>query len=241
MLEAAFWGFVGGAALLVGAVLGLYAGVSRRLMAVVMALGAGVLLSSVAFELMEEAYKVGGLDAAAPGLLLGAAVFYLADREVNRRGGERRKSSGDQQGGSAAAIAIGALLDGIPESAAIGISLIEGGGVGIALVAAVFLSNVPEGLSSAAGMRRAGRSPAYVLGLWGAVTLASTLSALLGYLFLAGASGNVVAGIQSFAAGAILTMLASTMMPEAYEDGGPVVGVVTTVGFLLAFVLSRLA
>ncbi len=241
MLEAAFWGFVGGAALLVGAVLGLYAGASRRLMAVVMALGAGVLLSSVAFELMEEAYRIGGLDAAAPGLLLGAAVFYFADREVNRRGGERRKNAGDRQGGSAAAIAIGALLDGIPESAAIGISLIEGGGVGVALVAAVFLSNVPEGLSSAAGMKRAGRSPAYVLGLWGAVTLASTLASLLGYLFLAGASGNVVAGIQSFAAGAILTMLASTMMPEAYEDGGPVVGVVTTVGFLLAFVLSRVA
>ncbi len=206
-----------------------------------MELGAGVLISSVAFELMDEAYGVGGLDAAAPGLLLGAAVFYLADREVNRRGGERRKNSGDGQGGSATAIAIGALLDGIPESAAIGISLIEGGGVGIALVAAVFLSNVPEGLSSAAGMKRAGRSSGYVLGLWGAVTLASTLSALLGYLFLAGASGNVVAFIQSFAAGAILTMLASTMMPEAYEDGGPVVGVVTTVGFLLAFVLSRAA
>ena len=219
--------------------LGFYAGASRRLMAVVMAFGAGVLLSSVAFELMDEAYRVGGIDAAAPGLLLGAAVFYLADREVNRRGGERRKNAGDRQGGSAAAIAIGALLDGIPESAAIGISLIEGGGVGIALVAAVFLSNVPEGLSSAAGMKRAGRSPAYVLGLWGAVTLASTLAALLGYLFLAGASGNVVAAIQSFAAGAILTMLASTMMPEAYEEGGPVVGIVTTVGFLLAFVLSR--
>jgi len=222
-------------------VAGLYAGASRRLMAVVMALGAGVLLSSVAFELMDEAYELGGLDAAAPGLQLGAAVFYLADREVSRRGGERRKNAGDRQGGSAAAIAIGALLDGIPESAAIGISLIEGGGVGIALVAAVFLSNVPEGLSSAAGMRRTGRSPAYVLGLWGAVTLASTLSALLGYLFLAGASGNVVAAIQSFAAGAILAMLASIMMPEAYEDGGPVVGVVTTVGFLLAFVLSRVA
>jgi ZIP family zinc transporter len=206
-----------------------------------MALGAGVLVSSVAFELMDEAYKIGGLDAAATGLLLGAAVFYLADREVTRRGGERRKNSGDAQGGSATAIAIGALLDGIPESAAIGISLIEGGGVGIALVAAVFLSNIPEGLSSAAGMRRAGRSPAYVLSLWGAVTLASTLAALLGYLLLDGASGNVVAFIQSFAAGAVLTMLASTMMPEAYEDGGPVVGVVTTVGFLMAFVLSRMA
>ncbi len=206
-----------------------------------MALGAGVLVSSVAFELMDEAYRIGGLDAAAVGLLLGAVVFFLADREVNRRGGGRRKNSGEEQGGSATAIAIGALLDGIPESAAIGISLIEGNGVGIALVAAVFLSNFPEGLSSAAGMKRAGRSTAHVLGLWGAVTLASTLAALLGYLFLAGASGNIVAAIQAFAAGATLTMLASTMMPEAYEEGGPVVGVVTTVGFLLAFVLSRVA
>ncbi|MBA3794140.1 MAG: ZIP family zinc transporter [Rubrobacter sp.] len=221
--------------------MGLYAGASRRLIAVIMALGAGVLVSSVAFELMDEAYRIGGLDAAAVGLLLGAVVFFLADREVNRRGGGRRKNSGEEQGGSATAIAIGALLDGIPESAAIGISLIEGNGVGIALVAAVFLSNFPEGLSSAAGMKRAGRSTAHVLGLWGAVTLASTLAALLGYLFLAGASGNIVAAIQAFAAGATLTMLASTMMPEAYEDGGPVVGVVTTVGFLLAFVLSRVA
>ena len=138
-----------------------------------------------------------GIDSALPGLLLGAAVFYVADREVNRRAGERCKSAGDRQGGSAAAIAIGALLDGIPESAAIGISLIEGRGVGIALVVAVFLSNVPEGLSSAAGMKRAGSSPAYVLGLWGAVTLASTLGALLGYLFLGGASWNAVAEIQS--------------------------------------------
>ena len=137
-------GVVGGAALLVGAALGFYAGASRRLIAVFMALGVGVFVSSVAFELMDEAYKVGGLDTAAAGLLLGAAVFYVADREVNRRGGERRKNAGDRQGGSATAIAIGALLDGIPESAAIGISLIEGGGVGIALVAAVFLSNVPR-------------------------------------------------------------------------------------------------
>ena len=221
--------------------MGLYAGAARRLIAVVMALGAGVLVSSVAFELMDEAYKIGGLDAAASGLLFGAAVFFLADRAVNNRGGGRRKNSGGQQGGSATAIAIGALLDGIPESAAIGISLIEGNGVGIALVVAVFLSNVPEGLSSAAGMKRAGRSRTYVLGLWGAVMLASTLAAMFGYLFLAGASGDVVAAIQAFAAGAILTMLASTMMPEAYEEGGPIVGLVTTVGFLLAFVLSRLA
>jgi zinc transporter, ZIP family len=116
-----------------------------------MALGAGVLISSVAFELMDEAYQLGGFDASALGLSLGAVAFFLADRAVNRRGGARRKNPGDKQGDSASAIATGALMDGIPESAAIGISLLEGGNISAALVAAVFLSNVPEGLSSASG------------------------------------------------------------------------------------------
>ena len=231
---------MGGASLLIGALLGIYAGASRRTIAFIMAFGAGVLLSSVAFELMDEAYRRGGFDAAAIGLLSGAAVFFIADREVNRRGGERRKSPGEEQGGSASAIAIGALLDGIPESAAIGITLIEGSGVSAALVAAVFLSNIPEGLSSASGMKQAGRSTAHVIGLWSAVTAASAAAALLGYLFLDGAPEDLIAGIQAFAAGAILTMLASTMMPEAYEEGGDVVGIVTSAGFLLAFILSRL-
>ena len=239
-LAAGFWGFVGGASLLLGALVGIYAGASRRAIATVMALGAGVLISSVAFELMDEAYALGGFDASSLGLLIGAVAFYLADREVNRRGGLRRKNPGDKQGDSATAIAIGALMDGIPESAAIGISLLEGGKISAALVAAVFLSNIPEGLSSAAGMKRSGRSTAHILGLWGGVTLASAVAALLGYFFLDGASQDVIALIQAFAAGAILTMLASTMVPEAYDEGGQIVGLVTVVGFLLSFVLSHL-
>ncbi|HET7273352.1 MAG TPA: ZIP family zinc transporter [Rubrobacter sp.] len=240
-LAAGFWGFVGGAALLIGALVGIYyVGASRRTIATIMALGAGVLISSVAFELMDEAYQIGGFDASALGLLLGAVAFFFADREVNRRGGARRKNAGDKQGDSATAIAIGALMDGIPESAAIGISLLEGGKISAALVAAVFLSNVPEGLSSASGMRQAGRSTPHILGLWGGVAIVSAVAALLGYFFLADAPDNLVASIQAFAAGAILTMLASTMMPEAYEEGGEVVGLVTAVGFLLSFVLSHL-
>lgn len=220
--------------------MGIYANASRRTIATIMALGAGVLISSVAFELMDEAYRLGGFDASAFGLLLGALAFFFADREVNRRGGTRRKNSADKQGDSATAIAIGALLDGIPESAAIGISLLGGSEISAALVAAVFLSNVPEGLSSASGMKQAGRSIPHIIGLWGGVTMVSAVAALLGYFFLAGAPANVVASIQSFAAGAILTMLASTMMPEAFEEGGEVVGLVTSVGFLLSFVLSHL-
>ena len=241
-LAAGFWGFVGGVSLLIGALLGLYAGASQRVISIVMAIGAGVLISSVAFELMDEAYKAGGFDAASVGLLLGALLYFAADWTVSRRGGKHRKRSQGQQEeeGSATAITIGALMDGIPESVAIGVSLIGGGAVGLVMVAAVFLSNVPEGLSAAAGMKKAGRSTSHILGLWSAVVGISALSALFGYLFLAGAPEDLIAGIQAFAAGAILTMLASTMMPEAYQEGGSAVGVVTTVGFLVAFILGKL-
>jgi hypothetical protein len=158
-LTVAFWGFVGGASLLIGALIGIHAGASRRVIAIVMALGAGVLVSSVAFELMDEAYRAGCFDAASLGLLLGALIFFIADRVVSQRGGSYRKRSGDkQQDGSAVAIAIGALMDGIPESVAIGISFIGSGKISTALVAVVFLSNVPEGLSAAAGMKQAGCS-----------------------------------------------------------------------------------
>lgn len=119
-------------------------------------------------------------------------------------------------------------------------SLIGGGAVGWVMVVAVFLSNIPESLSASAGMKKSRKSTRYILALWGAVIIISALSALAGYFFLSGASGNVIGTIQAFAAGAILTMLASTMMPEAYEEGGSLVGVVTAFGFLVAFTLSKI-
>lgn len=240
-LEAGFWGFLGGASLLLGALVGLYANVPPRVIAVVMAAGAGVLVSSVAFELMDSAYAMGGFDASSIGLLLGAVAFFAGERVISRSGGRHRKSSaGRQAEGSAGAITLGAVMDGVPESVAIGVSLIEGGSVGLVMVAAVFLSNVPEALSAAAGMKKSGHSAAYVLGMWSAVVAVCAASSLFGYLFLAGAPPDVVAAILAFAAGAILTMLASTMFPEAYREGGHIVGLVTTVGFLVAFILSKL-
>ncbi len=241
MLEAAFWGFVGGFSLLIGAVVGLKTETSQRAIGVIMAFGAGVLISALSFELTHEAFRRGGADAVALGLAAGALSFYVGDLIVDRRGGDHRKRSGGQQeGGSGTAIALGALMDGIPESVAIGLTVLSGGGVGVAVVAAVFLSNVPESLSAATGMKKAGRSTGYILALWTGVLVASSVAALLGYLLLGGASGNLVGGIQAFAAGSILTMLADTMMPEAFEHGGSVVGLVTVLGFSIAFILSTL-
>jgi ZIP family zinc transporter len=152
------------------------------------------------------------------GLVTGGLTFFAGDWIIDRHGGEHRKRSGGQQaGGAATAIVLGALLDGIPESAAIGVSLVEGKGIGIAFVAAVFLSNVPEAASAATGMKKAERSATYVFGLWLAVLAISTLAAAIGYAALGGADANVVAIVQAFAAGAILTMLADTMMPEAFS------------------------
>jgi ZIP family zinc transporter len=239
--SAAFWGFVGGAALLVGAAGGYYARLPNRVLGLVMGFGAGVLISALAFDLTHEAFTRGGADAVAIGLLAGGVTFFAGDWIIDRRGGEHRKRSGGQQAdGSAGAIVLGALLDGIPESAAIGVSLVEGHGVGIAFVAAVFLSNVPEAASAATGMKKARKSARYVFGLWAGVLALSTVAAAVGYVALGGASPNVIAIVQAFAAGAILTMLADTMMPEAFEHGGSLVGLVTLVGFAAAFLLSTL-
>jgi zinc transporter, ZIP family len=239
MVEAAFWGLVGGFALLVGAVAGLVLPASQRLIGLVMAFGAGVLISALAFELTEEAFRRSGTGAVAAGLAAGALGFYAGDRVLDQRGGNHRKrSGGEQSGGSASAIVLGALMDGIPESVAIGVSILGGGTVSGAVVAAVFLSNVPESLSAATGLRKAGRSAAWVLGLWTAVMLVSAAAAALGYRFLGDASPAVVGFIQAFAAGAILTMLSDTMMPESFAHGGAAVGLVTVAGFALAFLLS---
>jgi len=141
---------------------------------------------------------------------------------------------------SGAAIAVGALLDGIPESIVIGLSMLGGGKVSMVAVAAIFLSNVPEGLSSAAGMKKAGRSATYIFGIWGGIALASGVSALAGYTVFEGFSNEVVAATTAVAAGAILAMLADTMIPEAFQEAHDFAGLITVAGFLSAFALSKM-
>ena len=244
-LEAGAWGLLGGAALVVGAAVAWFVRVPARVVAAVMAFGSGVLISALAFDLAQEAADTGGLVATVVGFLAGAVVYVLANVVLARRGARHRKRSGEQQPsevqqeGSGAAIAVGALLDGVPESVVLGLSLLGGQGVSSTVVAAVFISNNPEGLSSAAGMRRAGRPAAYVFGVWGGIALASGAAAALGYALLGSASAQTVAVITAVAAGAILTMIADTMIPEAFERTAVLTGLITSLGFLTAFTISR--
>jgi len=242
MIEALFWGAVGGGALLIGAVVALEFAIPRRVLGVVMAFGAGVLISAVAFDLVEEAADTSaGAGGVAAGFAFGALVFFAGDALIDRMGGEHRKSSGGEQAsGSGLAIVLGAVLDGIPESIVLGIGLLAGSGVSVAFIAAVFISNLPEGLAATTGLVASGWPRGRILLLWGAVALVSAVSALLGYAAFDGASPATVAFVLSFAGGAILTMLADTMMPEAFAYEGRLVGLFTAGGFALAFGLHTL-
>jgi ZIP family zinc transporter len=246
-LLAGCWGLVAGTALLLGAAIGYFARVPQRLVAASMAFGSGVLISALSFDLMDEAYQRGGFDATAVGFLVGGGAYTAVNWALAQRGAKHRKRSGGQQAseadhpGSGLAIAVGALLDGIPESIVIGVSMIEGGVVSMVAVVAIFLSNLPEGLSSAAGMKRAGRTATYIFGIWAAIAVLSGIAALAGYTFFSGFSADVIAATTAVAAGAILAMLADTMIPEAFEQAHHFAGLITVAGFLVACVLSKLA
>lgn len=238
MLEAALWGLVTAGSLLVGWALAAYARPGSRLIGAALAFGSGALIAAVAYELVLEAFET-DLEFAAIGLTAGALAFYVGDWAIDRRGGHGRKSMhGEHQlAGSALAIVLGTILDGIPESFVLGASLHEGS-IAVAVVVGVFVSNVPEALSGTSGLLQAGWARTRVLGMWSAVVAISVFAAAVGWWALESMPTATGAFALAFAGGALLVMLADTLMPEAFALGGREAGLLTALGFALGFSLS---
>ena len=240
MIEAFAWGAFGASALLVGALIA-YAGTpSRRLIAVIMALGSGLLIGSVAFELVDEALEMTDVAWVGVYTLIGAATFTAGDWWLGRRGGGQRKDPGGAQAdGSPLAIVFGSVLDGIPESFVLGLTVLQGQ-VSVALLVGILHSNLPEGLGSSSGLRIAGWPRKRVVIMWVIVIAVAGVSAGLGYALLDPTHGHTGAFAQSFAAGALLAMITDTMLPEAYRVEGSLTGSLVAIGFAISLVLSAI-
>lgn len=258
MAESVIFGVIASSALVLGALAGGRLQLPKRLLAAMLAFAAGALVTALSFELFEDSYQQGGIWRAAGGLLIGAAVFTVLSQRLDRmaegagpqdHGSEKMDvdaaahdeptSAASVSGAAGVALLAAVTLDGVPENIALGVSLGEGSG-GLALLAAIFVSNFPEALVGSASMRAQGRSQTFILGTWIACAVLLTLAVVIGAGPLSAASPETLSLPLAFAAGAVLASLADTLMPEAYEQGGPTVAMSTAAGFVLSFVLATL-
>jgi zinc transporter, ZIP family len=240
VIAAALWSLLASSSLLVGAAIALRFDLTEKTIGLIMGFGAGVLIAALSVDLAADAFERTNGVVLGLGLVAGGVTFFVGDLLLDRYGAARRKSMMGAQvepGAGALAIVLGIVLDGIPESAAIGVALVEGQGLGVAFVIAVFLSNLPESLSASSGLAKSGWSHGRIYGLWLLVSLVCALASLLAFGLLDESNQTLIAFILAFAAGAILAMLADTMIPEAYEHAGKVVALVTVLGFALGFVI----
>jgi zinc transporter, ZIP family len=242
MGEAFVWGIVAGSSLVIGGVIALRLSISPRLLGLIMAFGSGVLISAVAYELVQEALVTSAGDGGIGlGLLAGSAVFFFCEVMIERRGARRsRSSNATQASGIGGALVLGIILDGIPESLVLGLTVLEAGTVSAAFLVAVFIANIPESIAATVALVRAGRKTPQIIRFWILVGIGFGVTSLAGYVVLDAASPRTVAIVLAFAGGAVLTMLANTMMPEALHHGGKLAGFVTTLGFALAFAISAI-
>jgi zinc transporter, ZIP family len=234
------WGTVAASSLVIGALAALVHSWSDRVVGSVLAFGAGALISAVSFELAQEGAKAGSNAAVGIGLAVGAVTYYVLDKRVERMGTKKPEVGGQREGGSDAgpALALGAFLDGIPEQAVLGLGLAGGEKVSVGLLAAIFVSNLPEAIGSSSAMLESGHTRRNVLRLWSAVALVCALATIGGYALADSAGGDLEAAIDGFAAGALLVMLVDSMIPESVRRTGRRAGLITALGFALAAGLS---
>ena len=246
-IEAFLWGLIVGSGLIMGAAVSYFSNLPHRLIAAVMGFGGGVLISVLAFELTEEAYIHGGFISSATGFLAGAVLFSTANWYLSRRGAKHRKRCSEcivqfdeyKKGGNELAIAVGSIMDDIPEAIIVGISLAGGVAIGKAVLIGFFLANIPEALASASGMKKSGRSAKYIFGVWGGITVLTGIAGVLGYAVFGSFPDTTNAFITALAAGGILSMVAETMIPEAFEEAQSFIGFITAAGFLAFFLLMK--
>lgn len=240
-----FWGLAAASGVLVGAVLGLTTNFSHRVIAAVMSLGAGLMLSAASVEVAVEALAVAGAAPTIGGIIAGGASFSIANaalvsaRDRKRCGECRPQPSEAEAPGSGASIALGTALDAAPEALILGVAL-RGGESGIALVVAIALANFPEALSGASGMRLARRSRSYVLGLWSAIALGTAAATAFAFHFLTVLDPQTTALLKAYGAGALIAVAAETMIPEAFHNGPRFSGVLAVIGFAALILLAAL-
>lgn len=242
MLAALAWGALASSSLVIGAELAFARRWPPNQAGLVLAFGAGALISAVSFELAAEGIKVGSIHSTAFGLGAGALTYFaldgmIASRFASGHGRPGRRESSDP----GTALALGAFLDGIPEQLVLGIGLAAGEGVSIGLLVAIFVSNLPEAIGSATEMHDAGSDRSRVLHLWFAIAITGALASGVGFAISDAAPGELRAAIDGFAAGALLVMMIDSMIPEATRESGRVAGLVTTLGFAVATALSSLS
>lgn len=241
MILAFLWSFLSASSLVVGSIFELIFKPKRKTLGLIMAFGVGVLISAISFELVDEAFSSShNWLIVIFGLIFGSLVFVALDTIVSKNGGRNHKKlNSKSKNSNGISILLATILDGIPESIIIGLSLASGVSVSYVMVVAVFLSNLPESIASTSGLKRYWSSEKIVW-FWLFIAVISGLFSVIGYAIYSQVGTNARAFILTFSAGALLTMLANSMIPEAYKDSGKFAGIVTTLGFGLAYILSIL-
>jgi ZIP family zinc transporter len=168
MLNAFVWGFIAAFSLVIGGLIASWTTISQRTLGLIMAFGAGVLISAVSYELVFEAVSSAAVTGfPILGLFAGAATFFFSDRYVSGMVGSKADSAGSGEASSLVVpMVLGIVLDGIPESVALGLGLLKGGTISIAMLVAVFISNLPEAIAGTSGLKASGSSTVKTLSLW---------------------------------------------------------------------------